>query len=568
MIRPSLPARIVLAAVVAASSWNPSRVLAGPPSAANAESSEEASPLGEPIAILNVAGVGRVLDDIRWTFAAAAREDLNDAVSTVLSAVGDLKGLDRERPLGVMAFMAPGGNGQPLVVGYVPVTDLDQLMSSLTIGPIRPEPVPGKAGVWRIANPDGNQGAVFVGARNGYAYVVRDPAHLEIVYPNPARFAKPLTERYDVAASLNLDGIPPGLRFLAAAGLRAVANNASPKKADESDEQYALRREALDEIVTVANRFLNEGRDVTWGLDYSRDRGEVLVEVAANAKNGTRLAAELESLTGAPSRFAAARTEHAPLAMSFSFSPSDPFRLFGRRAFEQARRTAGDADDPVLDYVFDAATAMIEAESTEFGMWATGGPPHGLTVFSGLRMQNAGEVFEPFLDFLGKSIEGRDDVTLRRNAFEHRGFVFHEMTGEGADEGLRRLVGGKPFGYFGTKDDVLLYAVGGKSTPEALKKAVDAIEGGDDNSTNDETSESTSRPMFSLEARAATLMLLGEERDPEFEAIAQRAFLRGGDELKLVIGPKTDGFAARFTAAEGWVRLLGLGIAKAYDENQ
>ncbi len=88
------------------------------------DAAEDAPFAGPPVAVANVASVERVLEDIDYLFGSVERKDMSDVVSGLLGNLGDLKGLDRGKPFGVMVFLKPGIVPQPLPIGYFPVTDV------------------------------------------------------------------------------------------------------------------------------------------------------------------------------------------------------------------------------------------------------------------------------------------------------------------------------------------------------------------------------------------------------------------------------------------------------------
>src|SRR5688572_9017627 len=73
-----------------------------------------------PIVIVNVASAQRVLSDVTWTFEAAKRPDMLDLVDGFLERIGDLKGVERTKPLGVMLFLPQTLPPQPIPVGFFP----------------------------------------------------------------------------------------------------------------------------------------------------------------------------------------------------------------------------------------------------------------------------------------------------------------------------------------------------------------------------------------------------------------------------------------------------------------
>src|SRR5690606_40130513 len=67
---------------------------------------DEDAPLSAPpVAVLNVASVDRVLEDIDYLFGSVKRDDMREVIEGLLGNLGDLQGLDRGKPFGVMLFL-------------------------------------------------------------------------------------------------------------------------------------------------------------------------------------------------------------------------------------------------------------------------------------------------------------------------------------------------------------------------------------------------------------------------------------------------------------------------------
>ena len=93
------------------------------------EEAAESEPLlsGPPVAVVNVAGVDRLLDDTDYLFGSIGRSDMKEVINGLLGNLGDLRGLDRTKPFGAMIYLKPGVVPQPGVIAYVPVTDIAAL---------------------------------------------------------------------------------------------------------------------------------------------------------------------------------------------------------------------------------------------------------------------------------------------------------------------------------------------------------------------------------------------------------------------------------------------------------
>ena len=112
-------------------------------------------------------------------------------IRAMLTLTGELKGIDRTRPIGIMAFIEPGEAPEPVAIGYLPITSIDLLRKTLKqISTIRLSTATDAQGLYTLTSP-GETFAVKV--QNRYVFVARKPISLKRPLGDPAKRNSELT---------------------------------------------------------------------------------------------------------------------------------------------------------------------------------------------------------------------------------------------------------------------------------------------------------------------------------------------------------------------------------------
>ena len=123
-----------------------------------------------PLVIFNVASLDRLLGDVRYLFVAAGQDQINEQIAAGIAGVNDLKGLDRTKPFGGMIFRAPGIPPRPVFVGYVPVSNIQELTQTIAggDGPGQLKKIEGETDRYELVGREGNQQVIL---KAGYAFI-------------------------------------------------------------------------------------------------------------------------------------------------------------------------------------------------------------------------------------------------------------------------------------------------------------------------------------------------------------------------------------------------------------
>lgn len=557
------------------------------------EAEAEAIDDSPPVAVVNVAAVERLLDDVDYLFGSVERSDMTQVVTGLLGNVGDLKGLTRGKPLGVMVFLRPGVIPTPAPVGYLPVDNAADLAKTVELGPnIKTKKIAEDR--YEIIGPRRTFFARLVG---DYAFVSDDAEMLDRVFPDPAVDFAGLTTRYDVALQVRPENVPPGMRDLFVNLLRTRAQADLQKRDNESDAAYAFRKSQGTQNLRMVEAFLKETRSMALGLDVSRESRKAVLEMVIEAVPDTPYLESLQGLADEPSRFDALLDDEVPLAISINSklddytkkSQTDLLNLGERQAAELLTRLeqkgglepaapaegstetntqSGIEPTPVaLDIaarIFAPIKAANEQGNLDGFLQFRGDPEEKFVILAGVEMPGAAGMetaVREFVDRFRAAVpEAAAAVEVQYGAADAAGIPLHRVAPREVDEGGKRLFGDAPALYVGFAPDALWLTLGGSRAVETLAEAVTRV--------NEASPVDRRQPPAPVQFIATANRWIGLDPSAENVRMAEDAFKDGDDALRIDFRPTANGGRFRIEAEEGFIRLLGLGVSKRYDESQ
>lgn len=237
-----------------------------------------------PLVVAAVAGVDRMLECTETVGSAVERPGYPVLARGLIGSFGDLKGIDRTRPAGMLLYLDPGEVPQPGAVWFVPLSDPGVFRNGLMLGPVqveKPEAGTGRYHV-RVA---GRRMPMVV--RRRYAFVALRAATLKRSFEEPVRLAGSLTKRFDAALSVRLEHFPADLRHLLLDYLRAEHSERIEWRLYNPVE----RRRRIDELTKffdLLERVLADAKEATLGgrLD---DSGRLEAEFTLTGRRESRL---------------------------------------------------------------------------------------------------------------------------------------------------------------------------------------------------------------------------------------------------------------------------------------
>jgi hypothetical protein len=555
--------------------------LIGSLSAQEAERAFEQSAV-PPIAVVNFAGVERLLDDVDYLFGSVKRNDLIEVVEGLLGNVGDLRGLERGRPFGVMVFLRPGLVPQPVPVGYLPVSDAAALARTVEIGPVTTRKI--SEDRYEIV---GRRQTLFARMIGDYAFVANEEDLLEREFPVPTEAYASLTTRYDFSIDIRPENMPPGMRDLFVNLLRTNAQAQLQRRDNESEVAYAFRKSQGMQNLQLIESLLKETRSITLGLDASRESRKAVLELVIVAKEGTPYLQQLQGLADEASRFTAIIDDEVPLSFSVNSKIDEQTRKahaellnagerrvaqivtrLERPRGEEGERPRGSEPDPsaaaLAERIFAPLKSVNERGSLDAFAQFRGDPEKKFVALAGMVLPGAADMEAPVRELIDRVRAARPDIAsgfeVQYGVAEAGGVSLHRLTPREIRERDRRFWGDTPGLYVGFDQNTVWLALGGTAAVPALDEAITRVKNADLATRNQPGAP------FKLVVTANRWVGLGPDRANT--ELAREAFSEGRDTLRIDFRPTDTGGRLRIEAEEGFIRLLGLGVSRRYDESQ
>lgn len=536
-----------------------------------------------PVLSINVASVDHLFGRMNLVFDLIGRPELSDLVGAKLADFRDLKGLDRTRPLGLMLYLNDAAFLQPVPVAYLPVKDIGELKQTASTVRLQINDVPGEENRYElIPQRGGTQQGVHM---KDYLFITQSALNLEQNFADPVEAQADLSRRYDIAITINLTHLPEAARNLLTTTLRASTQSAMQQRDDEPVGAYEFRRAQAEGNLQFLESLLKDGEEVTIGLKVDPDQKIGAVEFVIKAQANSGFSKELAESAGKPSYFAAALDETIPLNVSLSQNLNELQRkqtkkLLGigeqevNRGLAGLPREAKPEDIPKLESIrglFDAVEATIENGHLDAFVQFFGNPKEKFVLVGGIRVAKAEAFGAGLTDVLTRARQSATDVDIELSVASYQDAVFHRLTGHKVQKNDQRLYGDKPSLLLGTDRNVLWFAVGGENSMTMLKSVMDKVAAGQAAPAAAQGVQPT--PFQFVLHLDHFIGLRADEFEQNKEAkrnseMAKEAFTNAGsDELRIDVKPIENGFRMRLQLQQGYLRLLGLAIARAVDRN-
>ncbi len=522
-----------------------------------------------PILVVNIASIDRVLTDVDYMFQAAERPDMMNLVTGfIANTIGDLKGMNRQKPFGVMLFLAPGLPPTPTPVVYVPVDGIEDLMKIVEAGPVKPHKVDGKEGHYELK---GRRQNFYCVLKKGYAYLTNDSNKhmLEAELPEPAAIAEPMAAKYDLGVSAFVKNIPLTIRTVLLTFLRQSTEAQLQQRDSESDAGYKMRRANGLSTVEFIEQIMTQCEQLQLGIDASRERKNVEIELLMDATPDSELAKHSQNLAGRKSYFSPLFNDGQPLTVSASWKMDKRERKAAVAMVEALKiglaKQLPEGTAPSVDPLFDSLKATAEQGDMDFCVQFQPVGDKQFVFLGGLRVVG-GESFGKGLAQLLTAVQGREELDkVELNADTHNGIVFHRLAAKNVPRQEQRTYGGTPSVYLGTSSQTLWFSVGADQALPHLKTAIDEILAG-----NASMPGGGSAYPFQMILHTAPWLNLPAEDDKEVsrQEFARKAFQKESDALRISVQPTETGTRSRAVLDEGFIKLVGMLLARAYDESQ
>ena len=522
-----------------------------------------------PFAVVTVRNIDQSLANIGKMFEVSGREDMTELVEGFLNdKAGNLDGIDRTKPFGVMFFLSDSLPPQPFPIAFIPVDDLDDFVKTASLGPAKPEKIEGKEGSFKF--PFGgrrNRGLNMV-IRDGYAFVTPNETVLEDELPDPEKLVRGMASRYDVSVSALLMNIPPLLKDFFIATLNGSSQAELQQRDDESAAAHKMRKASGQSVLELMTQILRDGEQLTFGLEAKPDEKIAALELMIDAKPESEFSKFMKNIGGRKSIFEPLDSDQSPFSVSVSWKMDrrekemvvglvDGFELAMTEQLPESTATS-------IKRMADSLRATAEQEHINGIFQFTPIDRNEFALIGALKLvgsQTFGTALQEILTAVG-DLDGIDSVEL--GVHQHQNVTFHRLVGEKASKEDMRIYGGHPSVYLGSGNGIFWFGLGGDAVLSELDFAIDLML-----ETPPGTLKGSTAPLQIVFRMLPWLDLPERENgNPDGRELAQDAMDSGKDAVRIDVRPTENGGRIRMQFEEGFVRLLGLILARQYDESQ
>jgi hypothetical protein len=236
----------------------------------------------KPLVVVAFAGYDALVANAKTLGAMAGREQLAAMLEGMVAMATQgkgLAGLDKARPWGAVVY---ANEEQFPVLGFVPVSDLKQLVALIPTPEGGKPLAPDADGVYKIEPPTGKTS--YVSQKGAWAIVAQNADDLKNAPADPAALLGDLNKKYLVAVKASVKNVPTAWRDKFFAQIKTIYE-LSAQQASQSGELPAilanLNKQNLDKAVAL-----------------SKELDEVLVGLSLDAAAGASLDFEITALPG------------------------------------------------------------------------------------------------------------------------------------------------------------------------------------------------------------------------------------------------------------------------------
>ena len=549
------------------------------------EEQEQAPIATDPVIMLSMTSMDRSLDFIRGAFESVERSDMVDVMEGFMSRAGDLKGFDRTKPVGMALFLPSTLPPQPIPVVYVPVENMDDLIETMQLGPVRIEKKE-EAGEGRYEL-TGGRGTRHIAVRDGYAFISRNEEFLDTDVSLISRLIPQTASQYDLSVTVRPQSISPLLRDVFMTFLRNQTEGQLQRRDDEPLSQYLARRANGMSTLEFLERLVRDGEQMTIGIRTNPETAGVEIELQVDATPESEFAGYLEDIGSRSSSYASMFSAEEPFTLSVSWMLEEREQTAahgwvealeaglmeqytGSADTEGAEATESSAEEverpvpPEIARLLEPLKATIDAGHLDMCMQMRAIDADQFLLIGAIHMVG-GETFADGLREVLTQISAREgDFEIEMDVAQHEGVAIHPLQGGTPRPQDERLYGGKPSLYVGSSGRTLWFAVGQDDAVGELTSAIDLV------SDAAGTREAYEGFPVQMVIRADRWLSLpqDENSDATGAEIAAEAFSPSNAALQVELRPTETEAVLRMNLDDALTRMLALMLARQYDQSQ
>ena len=222
-----------------------------------------------------------------------------------------LVGLDKSRPWGGLVFL--GEDDQPVVQGFLPATDLKQLLAAIPL-PGGDAPTAKANGVYELPV---NDKTVYLKQKGKWAVFSFSEETLDSALADPTPALADLTKKYLLAVRGSVQNVPAARRESTLNSLRGIVEIMllAMQQQANSDEERAMQAAGVKQMFAKLERLSKELDTAVIGVGLDRSSKSLFLDFEARAVAGTDLAKKFGALKDAKTDLAGFALPGAAMTM-------------------------------------------------------------------------------------------------------------------------------------------------------------------------------------------------------------------------------------------------------------
>lgn len=537
--------------------------LGAAPREAAAQSSGETS---KNIAVISFSGYNALMEDINFIGSLSGQPEMAKNLEGMLAFFTQgqgLSGMEKGKPWG--AVVRPAAQGPPEALGFIPVSNLQQLLDLAAGFQVNVEK--GADGVIKL---EPQQGQSFcIKEQDGWAFIAQRPDQLTDLPADPAKLLGGLNEKYDLAVRLDVQNVPDEAMNMMLSAIKAGAEAELYQREDEDEDAFNLRKQTVESALQQIDQLIHDLNYLQVGVAVDSNSRKALLEFQIAAVPQSKLAKQMAASTGLTSQFGGFMSDQGAVTMNLLAKMSDedvqqsvtlingirPKIMEGideesELPDDASREVAKSLVSDLLDVTIDTIKGGTLDAAAELHL-ETG----SLTLVAGGQVADGAKI-ESALKRIAKLAENEPDFPgVKWNADSHEGVNFHVMEIPVPEQNVRKVLGNTVEMVFGIGAKSVYFAFGADGV-EKLKKAIDASK----------QSGGRKLPLMSATASMTKIMNFAAAQDskPETQMAAMLfSEAAGKDHISLAVNADATTATYRLEVEEGVLKAMIKGAQMA-----
>ena len=513
-----------------------------------------------PFLVISARGVKDLLIDVDYFFESAGESNFSAVVRGYLPVIGNLEGVDQTKPFGVMMVVDPGEAPDPVFVGFVPVSDLEELTKIAQFASIKVQKKNGENNRYEIVTGDQRYQGLLQG---NYLFISSKAQTLNHRFPDPVAVTKNHSDRYDIAASLLLRNAPNDLKNMIVDYLRAHTHSQIKKRRGESEVQYRNRKLQNRLFLIVLERLLLQGDALTLGWNLSKDEKSASIDLSLDAKPDSSFAILLKQPGYVSSRFDNLTKGRPALVASSTLQWNKLDKQLLEDLFNAGTQlflrhnSVNSLYHKKMAAFFRALQPTLEADLLDVAFRFDGTEPGKFVLQGGIQVAQEGNVKKTLIDLLGSLNAENGHSQLEPNRTLHQGIPLYQVIRKVKGLNEQRLYGDRFAQCFGVDSGVLWFAMGAADQSlSAVKHMIDQRSG---RSSSGQKRKQTAI-FYCTAAMSQWIELLEIGESSSFAKLASESLSKEDDMLRIDCRSTNHGIRLRIHCDAGFIRLACLSL--------